>query len=117
MTIDTSLCVFMIVFLFICQANFALQKNQMREDENEGCIIYLGIIIFCICIGVFLLFRPTYCNNYSEYACTPTNSEVYCIECNDGSIEKLDNFWSKLFDVDPCKQNGGVKVYKCRKCL
>ena len=66
----------MIVFLFICQANFALQKNQMREKENE----------------------------------------VYCIECNDGSIEKLNNFWSKLFVVDPCKQNGGVKVYKCRKC-
>ena len=92
------------------------KKNHMRENHNEGCIVYFGIIIFCICIGVFLLFKSSSCKNYSEYVCTPPNSEVYCIECNDGSIEKLDNFWSRLFVVDPCKKNGGVKVYICRKC-
>jgi hypothetical protein len=88
----------------------------MRVNQNEGCTVYFGIIIFCVCISVYLLLRSSSCKNYSEYVCIPPNSEVYCIECNDGSIEILDNFLSKLFVVDPCKQNGGVKAYKCRKC-
>ncbi len=96
---------------------FAPTKKEMKENSNEGCFVYILILIFCICIAGFLLVRPSYCKNYNEYVCSPTSDDIHCIECNDGSIIKLDYFWSNWFIIEPCKQKGGVKAYKCKKCL
>ncbi len=89
----------------------------MKEDTNEGCFVYLLIILFCISSIIFLVVRPPNCKNYSEYVCSSTSADLHCIECNDGSIVKLEYFWSKWFVAEPCKQNAGVKAYKGKKCF
>ena len=103
--------------MFYNQQNFTfvLYLDKMKTKDT-GCFIYSVLILFSIISFIYIAIRKDNCVFSDEYPCSVTSSDLFCAECNDGSIEDLSSFWSQLF-VSACEKKGGVKQYKCKKCL
>jgi len=103
--------------VFYNQQNFTfvLYLDKMKTKDT-GCFIYSVLILFSIISFIYIAIRKDNCVFSDEYPCSVTSSDLFCAECNDGSIEDLSSFWSQLF-VSACEKKGGVKQYKCKKCL
>ena len=103
--------------MFYKQQNFTfvLYLDKMKT-KDAGCFIYSVLILFSIISFIYIAIRKDNCVFSDEYPCSVTSSDLFCAECNDGSIEDLSSFWSQLF-VSACEKKGGVKQYKCKKCL
>jgi hypothetical protein len=86
------------------------------KSGSAGCFVYAVIIFFGIVSIIYISFRRNNCSNGQEYPCRKLDSNLSCAECNDGTIVDLSSYWNQLF-ITPCTKNGGVKQYKCKKCL
>jgi len=58
------------------------------KSGSAGCFVYAVIIFFGIVSIIYI----------------------------DGTKVDLSSYWNQLF-ITPCMKNGGVKQYKCKKCL
>jgi hypothetical protein len=86
------------------------------KSESTGCFVYAVIIFFGIISIIYISMRRNNCQTSQEYPCSSSDSNLSCAECNDGSIVDLSTYWNQFF-ITPCTKNGGVKQYKCKKCL